>query len=51
LVPRARLLAVAPAANWRGKQWRGERFAELAQRLTSPSGSSPGARRRHGGVA
>src|SRR5208283_5441770 len=27
------ILAIGPAANWRGKQWRGERFAELAQRL------------------
>ena len=38
-------LAVGPAANWRGKQWRGERFAELALRLTAPgSGLLPGAR-------
>lgn len=38
------VLAIGPAANWRGKQWRGERFAELAQRLTSPEGLLPGAR-------
>jgi ADP-heptose:LPS heptosyltransferase len=38
------VLAIGPAANWRGKQWRGERFAELARRLTSPSGPLPGAR-------
>ena len=29
----APILAIGPAANWRGKQWRAERFAELAQRL------------------
>ena len=29
------ILAIGPAANWRGKQWRAERFAELAQRLTT----------------
>src|SRR5579871_2650408 len=33
-----------PAANWRGKQWRAERFAELAERLTAPDGPLPGAR-------
>jgi ADP-heptose:LPS heptosyltransferase len=38
-------LAIGPAANWRGKQWRGERFAELALRLTAPgTGLLPGAR-------
>src|SRR6516164_7932855 len=26
------ILAIGPAANWRGKQWRAERFAELALR-------------------
>src|SRR3984893_17382852 len=31
----APILAIGPAANWRGKQWRAERFAELAQRLTT----------------
>ncbi len=25
------VLAIGPAANWRGKQWRSERFAELAR--------------------
>src|SRR5919197_4948810 len=29
------VLAIGPAANWRGKQWRAERFAELARRLTA----------------
>jgi ADP-heptose:LPS heptosyltransferase len=38
------VLAVGAAANWRGKQWRGERFAELAERLTAPGGPLPGAR-------
>jgi ADP-heptose:LPS heptosyltransferase len=45
LVPRGGpLLAIGPAANWRGKQWHGERFAELAHRLTAPDGILPGAR-------
>jgi heptosyltransferase III len=45
LVPSgAPVLAVGPAANWRGKQWRAERFAELAARLTAASGPLPGAR-------
>ena len=34
----APILAIGPAANWRGKQWRAERFAELAQRLTAVEG-------------
>ena len=38
------LLAIGPAANWRGKQWRAERFAELALRLTASGGLLPGAR-------
>ena len=38
------VLALAPAANWRGKQWRAERFNELAGRLTGPQGILPGAR-------
>ncbi len=37
-------LAIGPAANWRGKQWRAERFAELASRLTAADGPSPAAR-------
>jgi ADP-heptose:LPS heptosyltransferase len=40
----APVLAIGPAANWRGKQWRAERFAELAGRLTAPDGLMPGAR-------
>ena len=38
------VLAIGPAANWRGKTWRAERFAELARRLTAPDGLLPGAR-------
>ncbi len=38
------VLAIGPAANWRGKQWRAERFADLARRLTAPGGILPGAR-------
>jgi heptosyltransferase III len=37
------VLAIGPAANWRGKEWRGERFAELARRLTA-TGPLGGAR-------
>lgn len=42
--PGSPVLAIGPAANWRGKQWRAERFAELAQRLTGADGPLPGAR-------
>jgi heptosyltransferase-3 len=38
------VLAIGPAANWRGKQWRADRFAALARRLTAPGGPLPGAR-------
>jgi heptosyltransferase III len=45
LIPPERpVLAIGPAANWRGKQWRAERFAELAEQLTAPGGLLPGAR-------
>ena len=44
LPPGAPALAIGPAANWRGKQWRAERFAELARRLTAGSGKLAGAR-------
>lgn len=44
LMPGAPVLAVGPAANWRGKQWRAERFAELAWRMTGAMGPLPGAR-------
>ncbi len=42
--PGGPVIAIGPAANWRGKEWRAERFAELAQRLTEPGGMAPGAR-------
>lgn len=38
------VLAVGPAANWGGKQWPAERFAELVRRATAPDGILPGAR-------
>ncbi|MPZ11689.1 MAG: glycosyltransferase family 9 protein [Kiloniellaceae bacterium] len=38
------VLAVAPAANWMGKTWPVERFAELALRLTGEGGILPGGR-------
>ncbi|MBV8088228.1 MAG: glycosyltransferase family 9 protein [Alphaproteobacteria bacterium] len=38
------VLAIGPAANWHGKQWRAERFAELAMRLTAVDGPLPAAR-------
>jgi heptosyltransferase III len=41
--PGAPVLAIGPAANWRGKQWRAEHFAELAQRLTGAEGPLAGA--------
>jgi heptosyltransferase-3 len=44
LPPGQPVLAIGPAANWRGKQWRAERFAELAQRLSGAGGPLPGAR-------
>src|SRR5215470_17533639 len=44
IVPGGPVLAVGPAANWRGKQWRAERFGELALRLTAADGALPGAR-------
>src|SRR5712691_1693190 len=44
LPPGPPVLAIGPAANWRGKQWRAERFAELACRLTAAGGPLAGAR-------
>src|SRR5262249_53136245 len=38
------IIAIGPAGNWGGKQWRSERFAELGCRLTAPDGLFPGAR-------
>lgn len=42
--PGTPVLALAPAANWRGKIWPPERFAQLAEQLTSAYGPLPGAR-------
>jgi heptosyltransferase III len=45
LVPHgSTVLAIGPAANWRGKQWRAERFAALARRLTAPDAPFAAAR-------
>lgn len=38
------ILAVGPTAKWPGKQWRTERFGELARRLTASDGILPNAR-------
>jgi len=38
------VLALGPTANWLGKTWPAERFAELALRLTAQDGLLPGAR-------
>ena len=40
----AAVLALAPTANWRGKQWDCANFARLAERLTVKDGILPGAR-------
>jgi ADP-heptose:LPS heptosyltransferase len=38
------VLAVGPTANWPGKQWPAERFAEVVTRLTAATGILPQAR-------
>lgn len=38
------VLALGPIANWPGKEWPAERFAELARRLTAPGGPLAGGR-------
>src|SRR5690606_36480123 len=38
------VLALGPTANWRGKTWPADRFAELSARLTAPEGPLPDAR-------
>lgn len=40
----APVLALGPTANWIGKTWMAERFADVAQRLTAEDGILPGAR-------
>ncbi|MEA1938602.1 MAG: glycosyltransferase family 9 protein [Pseudomonadota bacterium] len=43
-IPDGPVLALGPTANWAGKIWAPERFAELASRLTDPkTGILPGA--------
>ncbi|WP_255448603.1 glycosyltransferase family 9 protein [Telmatospirillum sp. J64-1] len=37
------ILAIGPTANWGGKQWRAEYFAETVARLTGPGGILPNA--------
>jgi heptosyltransferase-3 len=44
IAPGPSVLAIGPAANWRGKEWRAERFADLALRLTAPGGPLSGFR-------
>lgn len=41
---REAFLAVGPTANWPGKEWPADRFADLAERLTGEGGPLPGAR-------
>lgn len=43
LMPEAPVLALAPAAAARFKEWAPERFADLALALTGPEGALPGA--------
>jgi heptosyltransferase-3 len=38
------VLAVGPTANWGGKQWPADRFAQTVERLTAAGGILPGAR-------
>lgn len=38
------VLALAPTANWRGKEWRAERFAAVAEAVTAPDGAAAGYR-------
>jgi heptosyltransferase-3 len=42
--PGSPVLAIGPAAAWRGKEWRPERFAELVLRLSDRNGPLSGAR-------
>jgi ADP-heptose:LPS heptosyltransferase len=41
---KAPVLALGPTANWRGKTWRAERFAELGRRLVGEGGPLAGGR-------
>lgn len=44
LPPGPPVLAVGPTANWGAKQWPGDRFAAVVERLTASDGMLPGAR-------
>jgi len=44
LVDSRPILAVGPTANWGGKQWPADRFAETVRRLIAPGGILAGAR-------
>ena len=45
LIPEgAPVLAIGPTANWRAKTWRADRFADLALKVTGPSGILSGGR-------
>ena len=44
LPPDGHVLALAPTATWRGKQWDPARFAEVAKALTDPEGILPDAK-------
>lgn len=44
LPPDTPFLAIGPTANWPGKEWPADRFADLARRLTGPGGPLPGAK-------
>ena len=44
LAPGAPILALGPSANWNGKCWPAQRFADMALQLTAPNGVLPGAR-------
>ena len=43
LIPLGPVLAVGPTANWGGKRWPAERFAETALSLTAPGAALAGA--------
>ena len=44
LPPGPPILAMGPAANWLGKTWPLERFAQVARRLLAPEGPTPNGR-------
>tara|TARA_A100001037_G_C15151973_1_gene639900 strand:- start:5219 stop:6175 length:957 start_codon:yes stop_codon:yes gene_type:complete len=44
VIPKDNFIVIAPTANWKGKQWPGERFADLAYRVVSERGIIPKAK-------